>query len=142
MEASSALSTPVRKPVLPVKIEARVGEQTGYAQTLSNVIPSTAKRSRLGMLGFIAPIGYPGVASMPRSSAMMNKIFGGLEVGVVTGSTTTSIIGSGVSTASFLQLIPKKSKDKRSRIFLFILDRIGFGGIGLKDQKLGSIILS
>ena len=57
VEASSALSTPVRKPVFPVKIEARVGEQIGYAQTLSNVIPSAAIRSRLGMLGFIAPIG-------------------------------------------------------------------------------------
>jgi hypothetical protein len=66
---------------------------------------------------------------------MMNKIFGGLEVGVVTGSTTTSIIGSGVSTASFLQLIPKKSKDERSRIFLFILDR--FGGNRFKRPKVG-----
>ena len=52
------------------------------------------------------------MASIPISSAMTNKILGGLEVGVVTGSTSTSIIGSGVSTVSFLQLIPKKVKTR------------------------------
>ena len=42
MEASSALSTPVRKPVLPVKIEARVGEQTESRPKLHDFVHSQA----------------------------------------------------------------------------------------------------
>jgi hypothetical protein len=66
-----------------------VGVQVGADQRLLNLIPLLIKPSRLGILGFITPSVKPGVASRPRSSAIMNRILGRLgRTGVGTSSDT------------------------------------------------------
>src|SRR5690606_19881461 len=64
----------------PDTIAARVGEQTGFAQTLSNTIPRAASAARFGVETWpLSParLGYRLDASAPKSSARMKRMFGG-----------------------------------------------------------------
>ena len=105
LPASSALSTPVRNPYLPVRIAARVGEHTGLVHTLVKRMPSSISRSSVGIWGFCSPKGYLGTASTPKSSAIIKSILerlvfvvGGSVIGSL-GCSITSVGGSTISGA-------------------------------------------
>ena len=97
---SPTVITLVRSPYFPVKIVALVGVQTGLDHTLSNRTPEFMSDSKLGMFGLLAPIEYPGVASSPMSSAMINKILGVFVFAI--GSEGSSVV-------ELLELLPESS---------------------------------
>ena len=66
--------TPVRKLYLPVRIVARVGEQTGLDQTRLNLTPRAAILLITGVGGVIDPMPYKSWESTPKSSAMISNM--------------------------------------------------------------------
>ena len=78
--------TPVRNPYFPVMIEARVGAQEGFTHRFVNVNPRLAMSFRFGVVALTDPSGNPFVASLPMSSARMNRMFSPAATG---GTTST-----------------------------------------------------
>ena len=75
--------TPLVTPNSPVNSVARVGAQLGIAQALSNTSPLFANSSRTGVVGPSNVRANWFDASSPRSSEMMNNIFGRASDGFV-----------------------------------------------------------
>jgi len=67
--------TPLRKPVLPVRISARLGMQRGFAHiALVNVVPCFTRVSKCGVSMRVLPSAP--IVSGRWSSEMMNRMFG------------------------------------------------------------------
>jgi hypothetical protein len=60
-------------------MEALVGEQVGLTQKLVKLSPLVLSASIFGVLGFMPPPVNPLMASFPKSSAMINRTFGGVS---------------------------------------------------------------
>ena len=72
---SSQSRMPWQEGIVPVRMEARAGEQTGEAQKkLSNFTPLWASLSRLGVWMSVFPAFF--MAQCPMSSASRNRMFG------------------------------------------------------------------
>ena len=76
LKTNGGIITPVLIPNLPLIIAALVGVHCGVAQQLVYEIPFSLKESSVGVFAKFPVTPKPAIPSIPKSSAIINKIFG------------------------------------------------------------------